>query len=88
MQFPPRIKQFVSAARVVGASLPLCALLLIEATEEQVHPMVEQRIGVHIGLQTRGALTLVDDQIRHRCGSLHRDASREESVSKHIWYAE
>jgi subtilase family serine protease len=31
MHFPPRIKQCVSAAKVVRASLSLCALLLIEA---------------------------------------------------------
>lgn len=31
MQFPPRIEQCVSAARVIGASLPLCALLVIQA---------------------------------------------------------
>jgi hypothetical protein len=77
----------VADPRGLQGDIP-AALLLIEATEEQVHPMVEQRIGVLTGLQTSGALTLVDDRLRHRYGSPHRDASREESVSEQTWNAE
>ena len=45
----------VADPRGLQCDIP-AALLLIEATEEQVHPMVKQRIGVLTGLQTRGAL--------------------------------
>jgi hypothetical protein len=57
------------------------ALLLIEAAEQEVHPLVEESIGVVTVLKTRGALALVNDRHRHRTGSLHRDTSQRKSVS-------
>ena len=50
--------------------------------------MVKESIGMFSLMKTRGALTLVDDRLRHRCGSLPRDASQRESVSKHMENAE
>ena len=64
------------------------ALLLVEAAEEEVHPMVKESIGMFRLMKTRGALTPVDDRLRHRCGSLPRDASQRESVSEHVENAE
>jgi hypothetical protein len=64
------------------------ALLLVEAAEEEVHPMVKESIGMFGLMKTRGALTLVDDRLRHRCGSPSRDASQRETVSKHMENAE
>jgi hypothetical protein len=62
--------------------------LLIEAAEQEVHPLVEESIGMLTVLKTRGALALVDDRLRHHSGSLLRDTSQEKRVSEHMEDAE
>ena len=50
--------------------------------------MVKESIGMFSLMKTRGALAPVDDRLRHRCGSLPRDASQRESVSVRMENAE